>query len=130
MVVACRAEELPPGGLAALRRRRYPQPPQHPPHRRGADVDAQAQQLALDPLVAPAWVLPRHLLNQHREMGIHRRPSAAVRPQGHKPAMLPAASPTPQANPQVGNLRSVLEPHRLLTEYLLHYNTARPRRGI
>jgi hypothetical protein len=49
-----RSQELPPGGVAALRRWRYPQPFQQPPHRRGSDPEAQAEQLALDPLVAPA----------------------------------------------------------------------------
>ena len=163
----------------------------------------EAEQLALDPLVAPARVLPRHLLDQHREPGIDRRPAAAVgigpppadqppvpaqqrvrrhqpahpqrpgeqpgqggehRPVGpvqlrlrvlppqhrhllaqhqqlgvlrrrrtcqqrhpagqadedqvehpyrHKPAILPAQRPPPQANPQVSHLCPVLEPHRL-----------------
>jgi hypothetical protein len=30
-------------------------------------------QIALDPLVAPARVLPRHLLGQRRELGVDRR---------------------------------------------------------
>jgi hypothetical protein len=57
--------ELPPGGPASLRGRRYPQPSQHPPHRRGTDADTHAQQFALDPLIAPARVLARHLPDQH-----------------------------------------------------------------
>lgn len=32
--------------------RRYPQPSQYSPHRRGADADTQAKQFARDPLVA------------------------------------------------------------------------------
>ena len=31
------------------------------------------------PLVAPAWVLPRHLLDQHHDFSADRRPTAAVR---------------------------------------------------
>ena len=45
-------------GTGALRCGRDPQPLQDPPHRGGSDADAQAGQLALDPLVAPAWALP------------------------------------------------------------------------
>ena len=37
------AQELLPRGAAALRRRRNPQPFQHPAHRAGADADAQAE---------------------------------------------------------------------------------------
>jgi hypothetical protein len=62
-----------------VRRGWDPQPFQHPPHRRGADPVAQAEQLTLDPLVSPARVLPRHLLDQHCEPGIDRRPAAAMR---------------------------------------------------
>lgn len=72
------AEELPPGRSAALRRGQDPQPSQHPPHGRGADADAQAEQFALDPLVAPARVLPRHLPDQRRDPRIHGRPAAAA----------------------------------------------------
>ena len=57
---------------------RYPQPLQHPPHRRRTDPVAEAEQLALDPLVAPALVLPRHLLDQHRDPGVSRRASSAA----------------------------------------------------
>jgi hypothetical protein len=48
------AQDLPPGPVAALWRRRDPQPSQYPPHRRGADADPQAKQFTLDPPVAPA----------------------------------------------------------------------------
>src|SRR5215468_171324 len=51
---ALSAQELPPSGVVALRRGRYPQAFEHPPHRRGADPHAQAEQFALDPPVAPA----------------------------------------------------------------------------
>jgi hypothetical protein len=48
-----RTQELPPGRLAALRRWRYPQPFQHPAHRGRPDADAETEQFAPDPLVAP-----------------------------------------------------------------------------
>ena len=37
-------------------------------------------------------------------------------PYGHKPAILPAQRPLPQANPQVSHLCPVLEPHREVWE--------------
>ena len=73
-----RPQELPPGRSAALRRGRDPQPFEHPPNRRGSDPEAQAEQLALDPPVTPARVLPGHLLNQHCDPRIHGRPAAAA----------------------------------------------------
>ncbi len=39
------------------------------------DAEAEAEQLALDPLVAPARVLLRHLPDQHREPGDRRASS-------------------------------------------------------
>jgi Plasmid pRiA4b ORF-3-like protein len=74
-----RAQELPPGGPGALWRGRYPRPSQHSPHRGGSDPVPEAEQLALDPFVAPARVLPRHLLDQHHEFGIDGRPSCLGR---------------------------------------------------
>src|SRR2546430_7575838 len=47
------------------------------PWRPGAD--AQAEQFALDPLVAPARILSRHLLHQGRDPRVYGRPAAAVR---------------------------------------------------
>jgi hypothetical protein len=41
----------------------------------GPDPVAEAGQLALEPLVAPALVLPRHLLDQGHQPGIDWRPS-------------------------------------------------------
>jgi hypothetical protein len=72
-------QELPPGRAAALRRGRDPQPPQYPPHRRRPDLVAEAEQLALDPLVAPARVLPRHLHGQCHQPGVDWRPSCPGR---------------------------------------------------
>jgi hypothetical protein len=63
-------------GISADSSSRDPQPLQHPPHRTGAHPDAQAGQLALDPLVPPARVLPRRLLDQHREPCVDRWPAA------------------------------------------------------
>src|SRR6266851_9435463 len=94
------AQELPPARAAALRRWRYPQPLQHPSYRGGADPDAQAGQLALDPLVAPARVLPRHLRNQRRELGIDRRPTASV---GISPPPADGASATASAASLAGS---------------------------
>ena len=71
-----RAQELPPRRAAALRRGRDPQPFQDPPHRRGADPVPEAEQFALDPLIAPAGVHPRHLPDQHHEPGVNWRPSS------------------------------------------------------
>jgi hypothetical protein len=62
----------------AVRRGLDPQPLQDPPHCRSADPVPEAEQLALDPLVTPAWVLPRHLLDQHGDPGIDRRSAAGV----------------------------------------------------
>jgi hypothetical protein len=61
-----RAQGLTPRRTCALRRGRYPQPPQDPPHRGCPDPAAQGGQLALDLFMAPARVLPRHLLDQRR----------------------------------------------------------------
>jgi hypothetical protein len=59
--------------LLVLWCRRYPQPSQHSPYRRGADADTQAKQFALDPLVGPAAVVvlrghlaPRVRVLRHR----------------------------------------------------------------
>ena len=68
---------------AAPRCGRDPRPLQHPPHGGGADPDAEAEQLAQDPPVAPARVLPCHPLDQRRNLGIHGRPAA---PAGIRPS--------------------------------------------
>ena len=52
---------------------------QDPPDRRGADAVAELEQLALDPLVAPARVLPRHPHDQGGEDVVDRWPSGPVR---------------------------------------------------
>jgi hypothetical protein len=70
-----RAQELPPRRAAALRRGRDPQPFQDPPHRRGPGPVPETEQFALDPLIAPAGILPRHLPDQHHEPGVNWRPS-------------------------------------------------------
>jgi hypothetical protein len=73
-----RAQELPPGRSATPRRGRDPQLRQYPPHRRGAGAAAQAGQFTLDPPIAPARVIPRHLPDQRHDPRIHRRPAAAA----------------------------------------------------
>jgi hypothetical protein len=55
------AQELPPGRTGTLGSGRDPQPLQDTPHRRSAYLDAEPEQLALDPLVPPPRVLPSHL---------------------------------------------------------------------
>jgi hypothetical protein len=52
-----------PSCAAAVRCGRDPQPFQHPPHCRGSNADAEAEQLAMDPLAAPAWIFLRHPLD-------------------------------------------------------------------
>jgi len=60
-----RAQELPPTRIGVLERCwRDPVAAQDPPDRRGADSVAELEQLALNPAVAPARVLPRHMLHQ------------------------------------------------------------------
>src|SRR6478735_6876515 len=54
-------EELSPTGVGLPQRRWWDAVAlQDPPDRRGADAVAELEQLALDPRVAPARVLPRH----------------------------------------------------------------------
>jgi hypothetical protein len=68
------AQELPPGGTAALRHGRYPQAFQDPPHRGGPDPVAQAEQLAL---IRRLW-RARHNRRIHGELatlGIKVAPS-------------------------------------------------------
>jgi hypothetical protein len=60
-----RAQELAPTGVGLSgRRRRDPAAHEDPTDGRGAGAVAECEQLALDPAVAPARVLPRHLLHQ------------------------------------------------------------------
>jgi hypothetical protein len=73
-----RTQELAPGSAAALCCGRDPQPLQHAPYRRCPDPVPQAEQLTLNPLVPPARVLSCHLLDQHCDPGIDRRPAAAA----------------------------------------------------
>ena len=65
---------------------------QDPPDRRGADAVAELEQLALDPQVAPARVLPRHPHHQGGEDVVDRWPSGPVRvgPSSAHEAAMPA----------------------------------------
>jgi hypothetical protein len=65
---------------------------QDPPDRRGAHTVAEAEQLALDPHVPPARVLPRHPYHQSGDDVLDRWPSGPVRV-GPPPAQ-EAAMPT------------------------------------
>ena len=65
---------------------------QDPPDRRGADAVAELEQLALDPHVSPARVLPRHPHHQGGEDVVDRWPSGPVRvgPSSADEAAMPA----------------------------------------
>ena len=65
---------------------------QDPPDRRGADAVAELEQLALDPQVSPARVLPRHPHHQGGEDVVDRWPSGPVRvgPSSADEAAMPA----------------------------------------
>src|SRR6266536_5850587 len=60
-----RAQELPPGRVGVPDWRwRYACPLQDPPDRRSTDPVSELEQLTLNPLVAPAVVLPGHPFDQ------------------------------------------------------------------
>jgi hypothetical protein len=88
-----RAQELPPPGVGAADRRRWdPVALEDATDRRGADTMAEFEQLALDPHIAPARVLPRHRRHQRGKDVVDRWPSRPVR-LGPRPAH-EAAMPT------------------------------------
>ena len=66
--------------VSVCRRRRWWDPValQDPPDRRGADAVAECEQLALESLVSPARVLPRHPHHQGGEDVVDRWPSGPV----------------------------------------------------
>src|SRR3954469_8624578 len=75
-----RAQELSPAGVGVSHRRWWdPVALQDPPDRRGADAVAELEQLALEPRVAPAWVLPCHPHHQGGEGVVDRWPSGGGR---------------------------------------------------
>jgi hypothetical protein len=86
-------EELAPGGVVAARRRWwYAQAFEDPPDRGGTDPVAEAEQFALDSLVAPAGIVSGHLLNQGGNGRVDRRPAGPVREgpvAGDQPSMPP-----------------------------------------
>jgi len=62
-------QELPPGRVGLpFRRRRYAQGPEDPADRGGADLVAELEQLALDPLVSPPVILAGEPLDQHYDL--------------------------------------------------------------
>src|SRR4051794_28082110 len=74
------AQELQPTRIGVSRWRRWdPVALQDPTDRRGADAVTEFEQLALDPAVPPARVLPRHTLYQRGEDVVDRWPSGPVR---------------------------------------------------
>ena len=74
------------------RRRWDPVALEDPADRRGADAVAEFEQLALDPHVSPARVLPRHPHDQRGEDVVDRWPSGPVRvgPSSAHEAAMPA----------------------------------------
>jgi hypothetical protein len=73
-------QELPPAQVGVSGRRwRYPQPSKDPSDCRGADAMADLEQLALDPLVAPARILPGGLSDQVGQRSVYRRSTLAMR---------------------------------------------------
>jgi hypothetical protein len=70
-----RAQEPPPIDVGVPHRRRWDAVAlQDPPDGRGADAMAELEQLALQPLVSPARVLPRHPHHQGGEDVVDRWP--------------------------------------------------------
>jgi hypothetical protein len=67
-------------GVGVPQRRRWdPVALKDPSDRRGADTVAELEQLALEPQVPPARVLPRHPHDQGGEHVVDRWPSGSVR---------------------------------------------------
>jgi len=86
-------QELPPTDVGVPHRRRWdPVALQDPPDRRGADAVAELEQLALQPLVSPSQVLPRHPHHQGGEHVVDRWPPDPVRvgPASTHEAAMPA----------------------------------------
>src|SRR6185437_4510384 len=74
------AQELSPGGVGVPHRRGWDAVTlEDPTDGRGADAVAELEQLALDPHVSPARVLPRHPHYQGGEDVVDRWPSGPVR---------------------------------------------------
>jgi hypothetical protein len=83
----------PPAGVGGARRSRWDAvAPQDPPDRRGADAVTESEQLALDPHVAPAPVVPGHPHHQGDEDVVDRRTTAPIRvgPSSADEAAMPA----------------------------------------
>jgi hypothetical protein len=73
------AQKLPPAGVGVPDRRWWdPVALQDPPDRRGAHAMAELEQLALEPHIPPARVLPRHPHHQRGEDVVDRWPSGPV----------------------------------------------------
>jgi hypothetical protein len=87
------AQEAPPRGVGVAYWRRWDAvAPKDPADRRGADAVAECEQLALDPQVPPARVLPCHPHHQGDEHVVDRWPSGPVRvgPSSADEAAMPA----------------------------------------
>jgi hypothetical protein len=74
-----RVQELPPAGVGVSDRGRWDAVAlQDPGDRGGADAVAEVEQLALDPLISPARVLPGHAHHQGGEGVVDRWSSGPV----------------------------------------------------
>jgi len=89
------AQELPPGGGRASRRRVQPVAAQRGPDCGGRDVHAKPQEFALEALVAPARVLGGQTDDQLLHLLIQRRPACLAMRVGPR-AGDQAAMPAPQ----------------------------------
>jgi hypothetical protein len=93
------AQELPPTGVGVPRQSRWdPVTLQDPPDRRSADTMAELEQLALQPDIPPARVLPRHPHHQGDQDILDRRPPGPVRvgPSSTHEAAMPTQKPCPE----------------------------------
>jgi hypothetical protein len=89
------AQERPPAGGRPPWRGVQPMAAQRGADHRRRDAHAKAEQLALDALVAPAWVLPGEADDQLLDVLVQRRPAGLVMRVGPRPGHAPPV-PAPQ----------------------------------
>jgi len=89
------SQELPPCLGGATRRRIDPGLLQDRPHSAGRDPDTEPGELALDPAVAPTWVLPRQPHNQRTDTSAGRGPAGPpmrIRPPAREQQPVPTTN--------------------------------------